>query len=325
MKRQHPSSNGKGKWTGNKKTKSVQFKSAKHDDDVGGSDDDDDDVKGVLDSDDDDDTKSNGDCDEVHHAQRHHKQQEGEEDDRPDMPQYAEEGVRMMAFNLKEDREDGHFDENGNFVWAKEDKPIQEDAWLENVSAQDMEGAERAYILRREAQKDEEESWTERRATSVFMEVLEEGETVLKALKRLGKKKKGSKGPDQTPDMKREFDELTEASDYLMRQGKADVYHTPKEQLVPQAPAKPPVLWEYKSQDGQIQGPYPTANFIAWQAQGYFRGDSAVQIRQYEPQKAVASESSATQDLEDDFNDDDDDEDGGWVSSNTIDFHMYSR
>ncbi|RHY25567.1 hypothetical protein DYB32_008231 [Aphanomyces invadans] len=130
-----------------------------------------------------------------------------------------------------------------------------------------MEGAERAHILRREAQKDEEESWTERRATSVFMEVLEEGETVLKALKRLGKKKKGSKGPDQTPDMKREFDELTEASDYLMRQGKADVYHTPKEQLVPQAHAKPPVLWEYKSQDGQIQGPYPTANFIAWQAQ----------------------------------------------------------
>ncbi|RHY70591.1 hypothetical protein DYB38_008412 [Aphanomyces astaci] len=173
----------------------------------------------------------------------------------------------MMAFNLKEDREEGHFDESGNFVWAKEEQPMQEDAWLENVSAQEMEGAERARILRQEARTDDEETWTERRATSVFMEVLEEGETVLKALKRLGKKKKGSKGPEQTPDMKREFDELTEATDFLMRQGKADVYHTPKEQLVPQAPPPPPVLWEYKSQDGLIQGPFPSSNFVEWQAQ----------------------------------------------------------
>ncbi|RHY04239.1 hypothetical protein DYB34_003772 [Aphanomyces astaci] len=234
----------------------------------------------------------------------------------------------MMAFNLKEDREEGHFDESGNFVWAKEEQPMQEDAWLENVSAQEMEGAERARILRQEARTDDEETWTERRATSVFMEVLEEGETVLKALKRLGKKKKGSKGPEQTADMKREFDELTEATDFLMRQGKADVYHTPKEQLVPQAPPPPPVLWEYKSQDGLIQGPFPSSNFVEWQAQGYFRGDSAVQMRRYEATDVVAKESSAAKDLEDDFDDDDEekeeDGDGRWVSSDTIDFRRSS-
>ncbi|KAF0703863.1 hypothetical protein AaE_015220 [Aphanomyces astaci] len=331
MKRQHPASNGKGKWTDNKKKKTVQFSESKHDDDHddGGADDDDDDeVNGALDSD--DETKSDDGHDtKKRQIPRQHKRQEGEEEDRPDMPQYADEGVRMMAFNLKEDREEGHFDESGNFVWAKEEQPMQEDAWLENVSAQEMEGAERARILRQEARTDDEETWTERRATSVFMEVLEEGETVLKALKRLGKKKKGSKGPEQTADMKREFDELTEATDFLMRQGKADVYHTPKEQLVPQAPPPPPVLWEYKSQDGLIQGPFPSSNFVEWQAQGYFRGDSAVQMRRYEATDVVAKESSAAKDLEDDFDDDDEekeeDGDGRWVSSDTIDFRRYNR
>ncbi|KAF0685660.1 Aste57867_22496 [Aphanomyces stellatus] len=321
---------GQGKPNGknSKKPKSVHFNETRDDADIkDDSDDDEEETKDDIDSDDDDGVEENkADEPKKRPARRDHRIQEGEEDERPDMPQYAEEGVRMMAFNLKEDREDGHFDESGNFVWAKEDQAVQEDAWLEDVSAETMEGAERARIMREEAKSEEEETWTERRAISVFMEVLEDGETVLKALKRLGKKKKGAKGPEQTPDMKREFNELTEASDFLMRQGKTEVYHTPKEELVPQAPAPLPVQWEYKSQDGQIQGPFPSSSFIAWQAQGYFKGESAVQMRRYDPHATqptpAAKDTSAAKELEDDFDDDDEEtkDDERWVLSDTIDF-----
>ncbi|CAK4082088.1 unnamed protein product [Aphanomyces euteiches] len=307
-------------WGGSKKQKSVRFDDKNRDDSDdeeylnGGIDSDEEEVKEEVNSDEEE-TKEDG---------PKEKRKQGEEDERPDMPQYAVEGVRVIPFNLKEDREDGHFDENDNFVWAKE-QVVQEDAWLEDVSAEDMESAERALILKSEARDDGEETWTERRATSVFMEILNDGETPLQALKRLGKKKKGSKGPEQTEEMKREFEELTEASDFLMRQGKTEVYHLPKEELVPHAPRPEPVLWEYKSQDGQIQGPFPSANFIAWQAQGYFKGESAVLIRRYDPQnEANPASTSAAKDLEDDFDDDGDDEEaggeGGWVSSDTIDF-----
>ncbi|OQR87691.1 hypothetical protein ACHHYP_08171 [Achlya hypogyna] len=262
-----------------------------------------------------------------------HKMQEGEEDERPDMRSFEEEdGVRMMAFNLKEDREDGHFDDNGNFIWAKGEKVVQEDAWLENVSAEDMEIAERARILRQEAADDEAETWTERRAKSVFMEILEDGETVLAALRRLGKKpktktKKGAPAAlEQTADMKREFNQLTDAADFMMRQGHTEIYHKPKEDIVDKPAPKPTVLWEYRSQDGQIQGPFPTETILSWRAQGYFVGESAVQMRQYtEAPVSSGPAPLSAQDLMDDFDDDEETKtnDDGWQLSDSINFRQY--
>ncbi|EQC31009.1 hypothetical protein SDRG_11196 [Saprolegnia diclina VS20] len=265
-----------------------------------------------------------------------HKIQEGEEESTTRHDAYEDDGVRMMPFNLKEDREDGHFDDSGNFVWAKGDKAVQEDAWLDGVSAQDMEIAEMARLQRQEAADDEAETWTERRAKSVFMEVLNEGETVLAALRRLGKKPKPKTAKQkktfvdaQTPDMKREFNQLTDAADYMMRQGHTEIYHKPKEDIVDKPAPKPIVYWEYRAPDGQIQGPYPTATILAWRAQGYFQGDSAVQMRQCQatPAGPAPLAASAAQDLMDDFDDDDEEEsktsEDGWQSSDAIPFRQF--
>ncbi len=43
-----------------------------------------------------------------------------------------EDGIKFMPFNLKEERETGHFDEHGNFVESKQ-KKADHDAWLDST------------------------------------------------------------------------------------------------------------------------------------------------------------------------------------------------
>lgn len=40
--------------------------------------------------------------------------------------------TKIMAFNMKEDMEEGHFDQNGTFIFDKKDADIK-DAWLDNI------------------------------------------------------------------------------------------------------------------------------------------------------------------------------------------------
>ncbi|KAE9420014.1 hypothetical protein Angca_005694, partial [Angiostrongylus cantonensis] len=40
--------------------------------------------------------------------------------------------TKITAFNMKEDMEDGHFDETGNFIFDKKEKEIK-DAWLDDI------------------------------------------------------------------------------------------------------------------------------------------------------------------------------------------------
>jgi CD2 antigen cytoplasmic tail-binding protein 2 len=52
----------------------------------------------------------------------------------------------MTAFNLKDEKEEGHFDENGNFVWKKHERKVQEDAWLDNISETQIDQALHAKV-----------------------------------------------------------------------------------------------------------------------------------------------------------------------------------
>lgn len=40
--------------------------------------------------------------------------------------------IKITAFNMKEDEEEGHFDETGNFIFDKKTKDVQ-DAWLDGI------------------------------------------------------------------------------------------------------------------------------------------------------------------------------------------------
>lgn len=56
------------------------------------------------------------------------------------------EGFGMTAFNMDDEKDEGHFDEAGNFVWNAEDKKVQEEAWLEDVSEAQMDEAMHAKV-----------------------------------------------------------------------------------------------------------------------------------------------------------------------------------
>ncbi|ETN76561.1 hypothetical protein NECAME_11595 [Necator americanus] len=53
---------------------------------------------------------------------------EGQEDSTLDF----DGSTKITAFNMKEDLEDGHFDETGNFIFDKKEKEIK-DAWLDDI------------------------------------------------------------------------------------------------------------------------------------------------------------------------------------------------
>uniref|UniRef100_A0A7S4DBJ5 GYF domain-containing protein n=1 Tax=Heterosigma akashiwo TaxID=2829 RepID=A0A7S4DBJ5_HETAK len=110
-------------------------------------------------------------------------------------------------------------------------------------------------------------------------------------------------------------------------------------------------MWEYKGQDGAIQGPYSTEHILAWKAQGFFIGNQVVKIRKVKNKREEKTgggddenpkKTSAADELAADFDDSDDDDnetskkkkddqnnggaedvDEGWAASDTIDFNQY--
>ncbi|RMX68391.1 hypothetical protein DD238_006300 [Peronospora effusa] len=238
----------------------------------------------------------------------------------------------MTAFDMEEEKDEGHFDANGNFVWDDEAKK-QEEAWLEDVSEQQIGAAKHAKSRREFRDEQTEETLTTETANKTLATLIRPRETVLQALKRLGSKKKTRVRPGnkrkqtnskeagttaQTEEEKKQFEQITEAADFLMRLGEVEVYGQTKEEFIPEEellaqrrrvqfagqsegkseekPLKQEIMWEYKASDGQIHGPFPTSSFVAWQQQvglivgvpvgldynngGYFTGETTVDMRQ---------------------------------------------
>lgn len=104
---------------------------------------------------------------------------EGEEDGASRM----EGGTRMTAFNLREEQDDGHFDKDGNFIWKKE-KEIR-DNWVDSV---DWENINNNYGGKKQAESSDDEVTTfdESENYKHILKYLTPGETVRKAISRLG-------------------------------------------------------------------------------------------------------------------------------------------
>ncbi|XP_065168773.1 CD2 antigen cytoplasmic tail-binding protein 2 homolog [Atheta coriaria] len=169
---------------------------------------------------------------------------EGEEDASLDR---QDGDVRMTAFNMTEEMEMGHFDKDGHFIW-KNEKEVR-DNWLDNVDWQRVNIANNAGDAN--AQNSEEKGLgdesdddntpdfdhiTSYRRVITF---LKPGETINKALKRLGgdlskmstierikHKKAGTLGSNK------DVVELTElANGILTHLGNMDVYQETYEQI----------------------------------------------------------------------------------------------
>ncbi|KAI3873337.1 hypothetical protein MKX03_003206 [Papaver bracteatum] len=145
---------------------------------------------------------------------------------------FEEDGTVIEPFNLEQEREDGYFDENGNFVHYATDKGIK-DAWLDSVDAESNFAqkslAEKSFNkVKDDEEADELSSDDVGKIKRRIADLLEPEETVLQALKRLKGTSNGKKEkmPEQ---IKLIFDQLTEDSMKLMDNGDYDVYNEKKE------------------------------------------------------------------------------------------------
>nr|CCA20426.1 conserved hypothetical protein [Albugo laibachii Nc14] len=226
--------------------------------------------------------------------------------------------IGFTSFDMKDEKDDGKFDKNGHFVWNKEENNIQEDAWMEGYTEEQMESARKAH-LRRDIREESEESeglLSVQKAKELLGQLLEPGENVLNALRRLGinrpKRSSGRKRQrlkddmkkeplPQTQEEKRRFDLITEAAALLMAHGHVDTYSQLQEEFIQTtvlietltkersqvqasiATIEEPSLetmWEYKGLgNGVIHGPYATSTILQWKQQGYFTGEKSVDMR----------------------------------------------
>uniref|UniRef100_A0A0K8TMK0 Putative cd2 antigen cytoplasmic tail-binding protein 2 n=1 Tax=Tabanus bromius TaxID=304241 RepID=A0A0K8TMK0_TABBR len=144
--------------------------------------------------------------------------------------------VKFTPFNMKEELEEGHFDREGHFQWDKT-KEIR-DNWLDNIDWVKV-SSDKDYMNRTNrglAESDSEEEskkFSEIETYKKILELLKPGETIKKALQRLGKataklssserwkrKKLGIVDPNAEL-----INKLTEmANDILTNMGNMDVY-----------------------------------------------------------------------------------------------------
>ncbi|GAB4814666.1 hypothetical protein N2152v2_001712 [Parachlorella kessleri] len=199
-----------------------------------------------------------GDTDLVEDLEGVEEELEADEDD----------GIQLEAFNLKEERRRGHFDESGNYVEGKDEDDV-DDAWLKSEEAKVVTAEVRRKIEAQQRQMEAAEGAAPLTAAQIarlqftVSQCLLPGETVTRALKRLGghsrtvkrQQKRGKQEQQQQPaaaapsaasaaatraaanetsgldpaQAKEQFDKLTEAVSNLMDAGETDVYTQDRE------------------------------------------------------------------------------------------------
>ncbi|KAK0386497.1 hypothetical protein NLU13_6332 [Sarocladium strictum] len=165
---------------------------------------------------------------------------------------------KVEAFNLKQEMEDGQFDEAGNYVRKAGDVDAVHDGWLEGLSKKDMKKAAEAHQKREaEARKQrfEDDAVQVSELLKQLILRLEKAETPLEALARLGKgqtktkkvpkwklKKRSGMDVDEKKDeaeqdpeqarIKEAIDTITDAADKLLSRDYEDIYDQEREMLV---------------------------------------------------------------------------------------------
>ncbi|KAH7652765.1 CD2 antigen cytoplasmic tail-binding protein 2 [Dioscorea alata] len=140
---------------------------------------------------------------------------------------FVDDGIQIEPFNLKQEREEGYFDANGNFVEYATQNQIK-DAWLDNLEV------DARFVEKSQAKKMPEEDYQDITSEEIgrikrnIANVLEPGETIIQALKRL-KGTSSDKRGKMSEATKQMFDQLTEDAMKLMENGEYNVYHEERE------------------------------------------------------------------------------------------------
>ncbi|BES95049.1 GYF domain [Nesidiocoris tenuis] len=155
-----------------------------------------------------------------------------------------EEGITITPFNMKEELEEGHFDNDGMYHWKKEN--VAKDNWLDNidwVKVKKSEGSSEEKVPNEgEDDEDEPESVNETEMYKEILTYMQPKETVAKALKRLGGNKSLSASerlklkkagmPVNTIDSDEKVSALTGlANAILTNSGNMDIYQETYEKI----------------------------------------------------------------------------------------------
>ncbi|CAN6686232.1 unnamed protein product [Malus baccata var. baccata] len=144
-----------------------------------------------------------------------------------DYEDFVEDGIRIEPFNLNKEREEGYFDANGNFVEYANKNEVK-DAWLDSVEVATKYAGKDVVVTKDYDDVQDLSSDDIGKIKRRIADVLEPGETVLHALRRLKGTPKNKK-EKMSAETKIVFDQLTEDAMNLMDNGESNVYHEKKE------------------------------------------------------------------------------------------------
>ncbi|CEJ80485.1 hypothetical protein VHEMI00664 [[Torrubiella] hemipterigena] len=212
---------------------------------------------------------------------------------------------KVEAFNLRDEMEDGRFDDSGNYVRKAGDPDAVHDTWLEGLSKKDLKKAATAHEKRQEEarkQRIEDDSLSVPDLLKKLILQLEKAETPLEALARLGKtqpkskkipawklKKLNKAKSDMDIDssatsevdaaaarIKTAIDAITDAADKLLSRGHEDIYDQERELLVREYRRESGEEWVEPKQPEEDTGTITVQTTGDWNFR-WVAGDGAVQ------------------------------------------------
>ncbi|XP_012078820.1 CD2 antigen cytoplasmic tail-binding protein 2 isoform X2 [Jatropha curcas] len=143
---------------------------------------------------------------------------------------FVEDGIQIEPFNLEQEREEGYFDAQGNFVEYVHEKEFK-DAWLDSVEVDPRYASKSSMEAVENDDKNDSSDLSSEDIGIIkkrIANLLEPGETVLQALRRL-KGGSNNRKEKMSAETQRLFDQLTEDANKLLEQGEYNVYHDKKE------------------------------------------------------------------------------------------------
>ncbi|XP_053122137.1 CD2 antigen cytoplasmic tail-binding protein 2 isoform X2 [Hemicordylus capensis] len=177
-----------------------------------------------------------------------------------------EDGVRITPFNLQEEMEEGHFDSEGNYFLKKE--AVIRDNWLDNIDwvkiKEQPPGRKKPLLASADVEEDEEDEddlevgrtpLDKKALLEGMVDLVQPGETVARAIQRLGDKggPKSSKHQRRpwsrlkpegaepveesepqkpgSPERKEQLERLSGLADQMVARGVYEIYQETREKL----------------------------------------------------------------------------------------------
>ena len=198
------------------------------------------DNKHSIDSDDEDDDRKE--------EEKFEKMKEDDIEGQEDETVMLDGDIKITPFNLKEERQEGEFNADGDFIWSKKDEI--KDAWLDNIDWVKIKQKTKAENEKEdeadEAEDEAQLAYNEMNNYKQMLEIMKPGESVAKTLRRLGggksamsasqrwkKKKAGAQEDPKEKENKEKMLKLTGLADgILSRSGNMEIYEETFESIM---------------------------------------------------------------------------------------------